>query len=96
MRRRLVVGIREVTKHLKLKKLKCVILAPNLEKIKSNGNFPASKLIHSLHSKFYYTLYENCNRAQQVNRWILVFYKHDFSKIKFQKKNYVFLLFLLM
>jgi len=37
MRRRLVVGLREVTKHLKLKKLKCVILAPNLEKIKSNG-----------------------------------------------------------
>lgn len=31
------MGIREVTKHLKLKKLKCVILAPNCEKIESKG-----------------------------------------------------------
>nr|CAB3265946.1 selenocysteine insertion sequence-binding protein 2-like [Phallusia mammillata] len=37
MRRRLVMGIREVTKHLKLKKLKCVIVSPNLEKIQSKG-----------------------------------------------------------
>ena len=37
MRRRLVMGIREVTKHLKLKKLKCVIISPNLEKIQSKG-----------------------------------------------------------
>ena len=37
MRRRYVMGIREVTKHLKLKKLKCVILAPNCEKIQSKG-----------------------------------------------------------
>lgn len=36
-KRRYVMGIREVTKHLKLKKLKCVILAPNCEKIKSKG-----------------------------------------------------------
>ncbi len=36
-RRRYVMGIREVTKHLKLKKLKCVILAPNCEKIQSKG-----------------------------------------------------------
>jgi ribosomal protein L7Ae-like RNA K-turn-binding protein len=31
------MGIREVTKHLKLQKLKCVILAPNCEKIQSKG-----------------------------------------------------------
>lgn len=37
MKRRYVMGIREVTKHLKLQKLKCVILAPNCEKIESNG-----------------------------------------------------------
>ncbi|CAK8696086.1 selenocysteine insertion sequence-binding protein 2-like isoform X2 [Clavelina lepadiformis] len=37
MRRRLVMGLREVTKHLKLKKLKCVIISPNLEKIQSKG-----------------------------------------------------------
>lgn len=37
MRRRYVMGIREVTKHLKLRKLKCVILAPNCEKIVSKG-----------------------------------------------------------
>ncbi|XP_067653114.1 selenocysteine insertion sequence-binding protein 2-like [Haliotis asinina] len=37
MRRRLVLGLREVTKHLKLKKIKCVIISPNLEKIQSKG-----------------------------------------------------------
>ncbi|CAF0941998.1 unnamed protein product [Brachionus calyciflorus] len=37
MKRRYVMGIREVTKHLKLQKLKCVILAPNCEKIESKG-----------------------------------------------------------
>ncbi|GAB1605872.1 Hypothetical predicted protein [Argonauta hians] len=37
MRRRIVLGLREVTKHLKLKKLKCVIISPNLEKIQSKG-----------------------------------------------------------
>jgi len=31
------MGIREVTKHLKLNKLKGVILAPNCEKIESKG-----------------------------------------------------------
>ena len=36
-KRRYVMGIREVTKHLKLKKLKCVILAPNCEKIQAKG-----------------------------------------------------------
>ena len=31
------MGIREVTKHLKLNKVKCIILAPNCEKIQSQG-----------------------------------------------------------
>ena len=37
-KRRIVLGLREVTKHLKLKKIKCVIISPNLEKIQSKGN----------------------------------------------------------
>uniref|UniRef100_T1J4K5 Ribosomal protein eL8/eL30/eS12/Gadd45 domain-containing protein n=1 Tax=Strigamia maritima TaxID=126957 RepID=T1J4K5_STRMM len=36
-RRRVVLGLREVTKHLKLKRLKCIILAPNLDRIRSKG-----------------------------------------------------------
>ena len=36
-KRRFVIGIREVTKHLQMNKLKCVILAPNCEKIQSKG-----------------------------------------------------------
>lgn len=31
------MGIREVTKHLKLQKIKCVVLAPNCEKIQAKG-----------------------------------------------------------
>lgn len=37
MKRRLVMGLREVTKHMKLKKIKCVIISPNCEKIQSKG-----------------------------------------------------------
>ncbi|XP_050404547.1 selenocysteine insertion sequence-binding protein 2-like [Patella vulgata] len=36
-KRRIVLGLREVTKHLKLMKIKCVIISPNLEKIQSKG-----------------------------------------------------------
>uniref|UniRef100_H2XSD2 Ribosomal protein eL8/eL30/eS12/Gadd45 domain-containing protein n=1 Tax=Ciona intestinalis TaxID=7719 RepID=H2XSD2_CIOIN len=36
-KRRVVLGFREVTKHLKMKKLRCVIISPNLEKIESKG-----------------------------------------------------------
>ncbi|XP_033020050.1 selenocysteine insertion sequence-binding protein 2 isoform X2 [Lacerta agilis] len=36
-KRRLVMGLREVLKHLKLKKLKCVIISPNCERIQSKG-----------------------------------------------------------
>ena len=38
-KRRFVLGLREVTKHLKLKKIKCVIVSPNLEKIQSKGKY---------------------------------------------------------
>ncbi|KAM3846128.1 selenocysteine insertion sequence-binding protein 2 isoform 1-T1 [Vipera latastei] len=36
-KRRVVMGLREVLKHLKLKKLKCVIISPNCEKSQSKG-----------------------------------------------------------
>ena len=36
-KRRYVMGIREVTKHLRLRRLRCVILAPNCEKIQAKG-----------------------------------------------------------
>ena len=36
-KRRFVLGIREVFKHLKLGRIKCVIVSPNLEKIQSKG-----------------------------------------------------------
>ncbi|XP_026858723.2 selenocysteine insertion sequence-binding protein 2 isoform X1 [Electrophorus electricus] len=37
MRRRLVMGLREVLKHLKLRKVKCVIISPNCERVQSKG-----------------------------------------------------------
>ena len=37
MKRRIILGLREVTKHLKLRKLKCVVISPNLERIQSKG-----------------------------------------------------------
>ncbi|XP_041030795.1 selenocysteine insertion sequence-binding protein 2-like isoform X2 [Carcharodon carcharias] len=37
MKRRLVMGLREVTKHMRLRKIKCVIISPNCEKIQSKG-----------------------------------------------------------
>lgn len=38
MKRRLVMGLREVLKHLKLKKVKCVVISPNCERIQSKGS----------------------------------------------------------
>ncbi|KAM8885389.1 selenocysteine insertion sequence-binding protein 2-like [Spinachia spinachia] len=37
MKRRIVMGLREVLKHLKLRKVKCVILSPNCERIQAKG-----------------------------------------------------------
>ncbi|XP_036390867.1 selenocysteine insertion sequence-binding protein 2-like [Megalops cyprinoides] len=36
-KRRLVMGLREVTKHMRLHKIKCVIISPNCEKIQAKG-----------------------------------------------------------
>ncbi|XP_055086923.1 selenocysteine insertion sequence-binding protein 2-like isoform X2 [Periophthalmus magnuspinnatus] len=36
-KRRVVMGLREVTKHMKLQKIKCVIISPNCEKIQAKG-----------------------------------------------------------
>lgn len=44
MKRRLVMGLREVLKHLKLKKVKCVIISPNCERIQSKGTIPYERL----------------------------------------------------
>uniref|UniRef100_A0A8D0GX89 SECIS binding protein 2 n=1 Tax=Sphenodon punctatus TaxID=8508 RepID=A0A8D0GX89_SPHPU len=45
-KRRLVMGLREVLKHLKLKKLKCIIISPNCEKIQSKGGLDDT--LHSI------------------------------------------------
>ncbi|XP_031161856.1 selenocysteine insertion sequence-binding protein 2 isoform X1 [Sander lucioperca] len=37
MKRRIVMGLREVLKHLKLRKVKCVVFSPNCERIQSKG-----------------------------------------------------------
>ncbi|RVE67787.1 hypothetical protein OJAV_G00085100 [Oryzias javanicus] len=37
MKRRIVMGLREVLKHLRLRKVKCVIISPNCERIQSKG-----------------------------------------------------------
>lgn len=36
-KRRYVCGLKEVLKHLKLKKIKCVVMPPNLDRIQSEG-----------------------------------------------------------
>lgn len=41
-KRRLVLGLREVLKHLKLRKLKCIIISPNCEKTQSKGDSPVA------------------------------------------------------
>ena len=46
-KRRFVLGLREVTKHLRLKKIKCVIVSPNLEKIQSKGSCDCCWLVAS-------------------------------------------------
>lgn len=38
-KRRLVMGLREVTKHMKLQTIKCVIISPNCEKIQAKGEW---------------------------------------------------------
>ena len=38
-KRRYVCGLKEVNKHLQLKRLKCVIIPPNLDRIQSTGQY---------------------------------------------------------
>lgn len=45
-RRRLVMGLREVTKHMKLNKIKCVIISPNCEKIQSKGVYACFRKVY--------------------------------------------------
>lgn len=48
MKRRLVMGLREVLKHLKLRKVKCVIISPNCERIQSKGKVSLQHRTHIL------------------------------------------------
>ncbi|XP_045145351.1 selenocysteine insertion sequence-binding protein 2 isoform X2 [Echinops telfairi] len=62
-KRRLVLGLREVLKHLKLKKLKCVIISPNCEKIQSKGG-----LDDTLHTIINYACEQNIPFVFALNR----------------------------
>ncbi|KAL0979620.1 hypothetical protein UPYG_G00187390 [Umbra pygmaea] len=46
MKRRLVMGLREVLKHLKLRKVKCVVISPNCERIQSKGGL--DEAVHNI------------------------------------------------
>ncbi|XP_027811221.2 selenocysteine insertion sequence-binding protein 2 isoform X2 [Marmota flaviventris] len=62
-KRRLVLGLREVVKHLKLRKLKCVIISPNCEKIQSKGG-----LDDTLHTIIDYACEQNIPFVFALNR----------------------------
>ncbi|XP_007193473.2 selenocysteine insertion sequence-binding protein 2 isoform X4 [Balaenoptera acutorostrata] len=62
-KRRLVLGLREVLKHLKLKKLKCIIISPNCEKIQSKGG-----LDDTLHTIIDYACEQNIPFVFALNR----------------------------
>ncbi|XP_036890624.1 selenocysteine insertion sequence-binding protein 2 isoform X8 [Sturnira hondurensis] len=62
-KRRLVLGLREVLKHLKLRKLKCVIISPNCEKIQSKGG-----LDDTLHTIISYACEQNIPFVFALNR----------------------------
>ncbi|XP_043828846.1 selenocysteine insertion sequence-binding protein 2 [Dromiciops gliroides] len=62
-KRRLVMGLREVLKHLKLRKLKCVIISPNCEKSKSKGG-----LDETLHTIINYACEQNVPFVFALNR----------------------------
>lgn len=51
MKRRIVMGLREVQKHLKLRKLKCLIISPNCERIQSKGEVPLCKMSNLYNTK---------------------------------------------
>ncbi|XP_073908486.1 selenocysteine insertion sequence-binding protein 2 isoform X3 [Castor canadensis] len=62
-KRRLVLGLREVLKHLKLRKLKCIIISPNCEKIQSKGG-----LDDTLHTIIHYACEQNIPFVFALNR----------------------------
>ncbi|XP_040476277.1 selenocysteine insertion sequence-binding protein 2 isoform X1 [Ursus maritimus] len=62
-KRRLVLGLREVLKHLKLRRLKCVIISPNCEKIQSKGG-----LDDTLHTIIDYACEQNIPFVFALNR----------------------------
>ncbi|KAM5261155.1 selenocysteine insertion sequence-binding protein 2 isoform 5-T5 [Hipposideros larvatus] len=62
-KRRLVLGLREVLKHLRLRKLKCVIISPNCEKIQSKGG-----LDDTLHTIIDYACIQNIPFVFALNR----------------------------
>ncbi|XP_008256314.2 selenocysteine insertion sequence-binding protein 2 isoform X3 [Oryctolagus cuniculus] len=62
-KRRLVLGLREVLKHLRLKKLKCVIISPNCEKTQSKGG-----LDDTLHTIIDYACEQNIPFVFALNR----------------------------
>lgn len=62
-KRRLVLGLREVLKHLKLRKLKCIIISPNCEKIQSKGG-----LDDTLHTIIGYACEQNIPFVFALNR----------------------------
>lgn len=65
-RRRLVMGLREVTKHMKLNKIKCVIISPNCEKIQSKGTNAKSKWCTWLFSAFLCWLYVLISKVRNI------------------------------
>ncbi|XP_040093719.1 selenocysteine insertion sequence-binding protein 2 isoform X4 [Oryx dammah] len=62
-KRRLVLGLREVLKHLKLRRLKCIIISPNCEKIQSKGG-----LDDTLHTIIDYACDQNIPFVFALNR----------------------------
>ncbi|XP_046310048.1 selenocysteine insertion sequence-binding protein 2 isoform X4 [Marmota monax] len=62
-KRRLVLGLREVLKHLKLRRLKCIIISPNCEKIQSKGG-----LDDTLHTIIDYACEQNIPFVFALNR----------------------------
>uniref|UniRef100_A0A7N5K3R8 SECIS binding protein 2 n=1 Tax=Ailuropoda melanoleuca TaxID=9646 RepID=A0A7N5K3R8_AILME len=62
-KRRLVLGLREVLKHLKLRRLKCVVISPNCEKIQSKGG-----LDDTLHTIIDYACEQNIPFVFALNR----------------------------
>lgn len=59
-RRRLVMGLREVTKHMKLNKIKCVIISPNCEKIQSKGIINKKQVIGLISFLFFFVCVCDC------------------------------------